>query len=208
MCSIDDNIIFLYENRKPIFKHISQNYLSGFKSGTDTDGNHQPNEFNENSCVICRRGFEKAPDQAKDTQGLANLIKFSEFHGRHELHAHLLHQNNKVRPDQVLVHNKCCSPFVDYKHLNKIGQGQASCNPKKQKLRSASGEFNWKENCFFCVGPVIFDDRHPDRNKDSRVVRTIPLRDDMLSKCCDCLDSCAKQVKGRLENCIAFWLQK
>lgn len=48
---------------------------------------------------------------------------------------------------------------------------------------------------------AIFDDRHPDRNKDSRVVRTIPLRDDMLSKCRG-LDSWAKQVKGRLENCI------
>ena len=79
---------------------------------------------------------------------------------------------------------------------------EIKCSPKKQKLRSASGEFNWKENCFFCESPVIFDDRHPDRNKDSRVVRTIPLRDDMLSKCRNRLDSWAKQVKGRLENCI------
>ena len=99
------------------------------------DENHQSNEFNENSCVICRRGFEKASGQVKDTQGLANLIKFSELHSRHELHAHLLHQNNKVPPDQVLVHNKFCGPFVDYKRLNKLDQGQASCSPKKQKLQ-------------------------------------------------------------------------
>ena len=59
-----------------------------------------------------------------------------------------------------------------------------------------------KKNCFFCESPVIFDYKHPDRNKDSRVVRTIPLRDDMLSKCCGRLDSCAKQIKNRLENCI------
>ena len=136
------------KSRKPILKHISHNCLSGFKLGTDMGGNHQPNEFNENACLICRRGFEKPSDQVKVIRGLANLIKFSEFHGRHELHAYLLHQRNKVPPGQVLVHDKCGGPFVDYKPLNKVDQGQASYKPKKQKLRSASGEFNWKENCY------------------------------------------------------------
>ena len=183
------------KSRKPILKHISHNYLSGFKCGTDMDGNHQPNEFNENASVICRRGFENASDQVRVTRGLANLIKFSELHSRHELHAYLLHQSNKFPPGQVLVHNKCRGPFVDYKRLNKADQGQAPCSPKTQKLRSVSGEFNWKENCFFCESSVVFDNRHPDRNKDARVGRTIPLRDDMLSKCRDRLDSWGKQVK-------------
>ena len=130
------------------------------------------------------------------------MIKFSELHGRRELHAHLLHESNKFSPGQILVHDKCRGMFGDYKRLNEVDQGQASCSPKKQKLRSASGEFNWKENCFFYESLKIFDDRHPDRNKDSRVVRTIPLHDNILSKCHDCLDSWEKQVKGRLENCI------
>ena len=73
------------------------------------------------------------------------MIKFSELHGRRELHAYLLHESNKFSPGQVLVHDKCRGLFGDYKRLNEVDQGQASCSPKKQKLRSASGEFNWKE---------------------------------------------------------------
>ena len=84
------------------------------------DGNHQPNEFNENACVICRRGFKKASDQVKVNRGLANLIKHSELHGRRELDAYLLRQSNKIPPGQVLVHDKYCGPFVDYKRLNKV----------------------------------------------------------------------------------------
>ena len=67
--------------RKQIFKHISHNYLSGFKCGTNMDGYHQSNKFNGNACVISRRGFEKASDQVKVIPGLRNLIK---------LHANLL----------------------------------------------------------------------------------------------------------------------
>ena len=100
------------------------------------------------------------------------------------------------------MHYKCHGPFVDYKRLNKVDQDQASSSPKKQKLCSASSEYNWKENFSFCKSPVISDGRHLDRNKDSQVVRKIPQLDSMLSKSRDCLDSWAKQVKGRLENCI------
>ena len=52
----------------------------------------------------------------------------------------------------------------------KVDQGQALRSPKKQKLCSASGEFNCKMNCFFWESPVIFYDRYTDRNKDSRIV--------------------------------------
>ena len=180
------------KSRKPILQYISQNYLSSIKPCADMDGNPQPNEFHENVCVICRKGFEKAPDRVKVTRGLPNLTKFSELHGLQELNAYLFHLRNKVPPGQALVHDKCCGPFVDYKRLNKVDQGEASCSPKKQKLHSPSGEFNWKVDCFFSKSPAIFDDRHPDQNKDSWVPRTIPLRDDMLSKYRDRLDSCKK----------------
>ena len=92
-------------------------------------------------------------------------------------------------------------PQISKNWLN-TSLGQALCNPKKQKVHSPSGEFNWKENCFFRKSPVIFDDKHPDRNKESRIVRTISLHDNMLSKCRDRLNSWVKRVKGHLENCI------
>ena len=76
-------------------------------------------------------GLRKASDQVKVTRGLANLIKFSELHGRHELHAYLVHQRNKAPLSQVLVHDKCCDPFVDHKRLNQVDQGQALYSPKK-----------------------------------------------------------------------------
>ena len=156
---------FCMKSKKPILKHISHNYLSGIKSCTDMDGNHQSNKFSENASVICRKGFEKVSDRVKVKRGLANMIRFSELQGRHELNAYLFHLRNKVPPGQFLVQDKCRGPFMDYKRLNKVDQGQASCNPKKQKLR-IKREFNWKGNCFFSDSPM-FDDRHPDQNKDS-----------------------------------------
>ena len=47
------------KSRKPVLKLNSHNYLSGFESGTDMDGNNGPNEFNENACVIVEKGLKK-----------------------------------------------------------------------------------------------------------------------------------------------------
>lgn len=43
--------------------------------------------------------------------------------------------------------------------------------------------FIWNENCFFCTYSVLFEKRHPDRNKDLLIVRTLSFRYDMLLKC-------------------------
>ena len=50
---------FCMKSRKPVLKLNSHNYLSGFESGTDMDGNNGPNEFNENACVNGEKGLKK-----------------------------------------------------------------------------------------------------------------------------------------------------
>ena len=154
--------------------------------------NHQSNEFNKNECVICRRGFEKPSDQVKVTRGLANLIKFSELHSRHEIHEYLLHQSNKVPPGQVLLRDECYSLFADYKRLNNINQGQALYSPKKEKLRSASGGLNSTKTMLYLMGDILIKIKIQELYEQFHCVTICSQRVmivSMLSECRDRLDS-------------------
>ena len=108
--------------------------------------------------------------------GLPNLIEYCRLRRNWALHSYLIQQNSSSPPGIVHVHPQCRRSFVDPKRLKALDEQPQTPSPKKQKLRSANDEFQWKVNCFLCGKVVLFDHKHPDRYNDSRIVRTIPFR--------------------------------
>ena len=168
-----------------------------------------PNEeslaFNENCCVICRAGFLAPGDATLVTRGLPNLIHFSEIRSQLGLHNYLRQRCSTTPCGKVLVHRECRRTFIDNKRSKRSSDEKETCSPKKHNLRSAREPFQWRENCFFCNNEVKDDRRHPER-VDSRIVRTLPFRDELLAKCHQREDTWGKEVHLRLESCIDLFL--
>ena len=148
-------------------------------------------EFDENSCVICRKEFQNASDAVQVTRGIPNRIKFSQLHGDDLLTDYLNRQYSKVPPGK-LVHGEYRRVYIDRKRLKRNTSDTQPATPKKQKLRGSVTPFDWKVNCVFCCEVV----------KLSRAARCIPLRQQILKRCEGRHDQWAYTVKARLNDCI------
>ena len=161
--------------------------------------------FNEEECVICQKGFSDQEPSTSVTRGVPNLLEWSKTRKDIALQNHLNAQLKKSPRGKVLVHSKCRGNYVDIKRKIQV-KGSASSEPpptpKRQKLRSSKAPFEWKKNCFFCNSKVVFDDRHPDRHKDSRAVQGKAESVNMIKEVrarCDARDDLhGKTVKKRL----------
>ena len=165
--------------------------------------------MDETKCVICQ---DNSADETLTSvsRGVENLIAWSNRRNDVPLETHLQIQNGKSPQGQVLVHPTCRRHYVDPKRQTSAKRPSSTkssvstlpSTPKRQKLRSALGTFNCKENCFFCDTKVIFDERHPDRYPGSRRVCGKKESVDMIHKVrvrCDARnDKLGSEVKRRL----------
>jgi hypothetical protein len=81
------------------------------------------------------------------------------------------------------------------------GPANGDDNRKCKTLRSASNDFDWKENCFICRQQALYDFRHPDRT-DIIMVESLELKGRMTQICIDRGDKLADEVSCRLRSCI------
>ena len=77
--------------------HMYVNIHVFMSQGTST-------EFDQNSCVICRKGFEVQVQRSTVTRGLPNLIEYCRLRRNWALHSYLIQQNSSSPPGIVYVH--------------------------------------------------------------------------------------------------------
>ena len=106
---------------------------------------------------MCRKGLEVQVQKSTVTWGLPNLIEYCRLRRNWALYSYLIQQNSSSPPGIVHVHPQCRTSFVDPKRLKALDEQLQTPSPKKQKLRSANDEFQWKVNCFLCGIDVLFD---------------------------------------------------
>ena len=114
----------------------------------------------EESCVICKLGFDNEKPVKVTKKGMLSLISYSEKRGKSELHTYLTECVSKTPIGTVLVHQDCRRDFTDSK------RGFCSSSedqPSAKRLRSSILPFNWKEDCMLCGRSVAVNSRQPDR---------------------------------------------
>ena len=70
-------------------------------------------EFDQNLCVICRKGFEVEVQKSTVTWGLPNLIEYCRLHRNWALHSYLIQQNSSSPLGILHIHPQCRRSFVD-----------------------------------------------------------------------------------------------
>ena len=154
-------------------------------------------DFQEDSCVICKQGFEKEQSVTVSKKGILNLISYSEKRGLSDLKSYFTERISTTPIGKVLVHTACRRDFTDTKRLH-CRDVEVPC---AKKLRSSLLPFSWKDDCMFCGKSAAVDTRHPERSPVCAVV-TLPFREKLL-ECCDKRgDSWAAEVQNRLHGCI------
>ena len=85
--------------------------------------------FDEEKCVLCRKGFSDDDKSTSVTKGMQNLIEWSQKRKDPVLENHLTTQKDKSPSGKVLVHSKCRREFVDPKRSIKVKRAASSEPP-------------------------------------------------------------------------------
>ena len=159
--------------------------------------NENVRTFGPENCVVCGLSFtdsveEKVTVRAK---GLATLIHYSFLHKDGDLMNYL-----ESEPEKVVVHIRCRNKYTKPRADVDRACDDSVQNPAK-RLRSSTEVFSFKTDCFLCGEFAVLDSRHPERNKQIHIAQTLGLRESILTKCDERLDTWALEVKGRLQQC-------
>jgi len=158
--------------------------------------------FDVDSCVICRVRFEsevfKEPLVTLTETGLNTLRTFCDMCGQSDL-SYYLSSNPRV----VVVHVACRKKFTDKRRVCNLAANTGACKKTctSKKLRSSAPSFNWKQHCFLCGEPAVFDKKHREKWAELRQVKSLEIRDNVLVTCGNRLDSWGLEVRCRLEMC-------
>ena len=155
--------------------------------------------FRDDQCVICTLGFENERSITVTEKGMSNLISYSEKRGKSDLHTYLTECISKSPIGTVLVNPNCRRDFTDPKRgLRRNADGPI---PSAKKMRSSFLPFTWKNTCMLCGRSAMPDSRHPERDP-VHIVRTLPIRSNLLDHCTKRGDLWAYEVQNRLSGCI------
>ena len=139
-------------------------------------------------CVICENPLESGASSSTLTEKGSSSINSASDARRDSIHA--------MSGDRV--HCECrrryCNPHQIAKDVKQeiSEQGPSSSRPV---LRSSETEFSFKTDCFFCGRPAKLGRK---RKYDVLQVKTIGLKDSVLSVCHERADSWSDTVKARI----------
>lgn len=149
-------------------------------------------EYSADRCVICLQEFEHSlPKVNVFEKGLANLIRISKERDMPRLNEYLL--DMRANNGKVSVHHQCRRKFTDTrKSMSNIS------HPKRLRSSSDAPKFDWKESCFLCSEKInkVLKQRNPFFR-----VRTLEIRDNLITRSKERNDEWGDQVLGRLLIC-------
>ena len=105
-------------------------------------------------------------------------------------------------PDIVKVHVTCRLKFTSkrrYDQQSTFATSGNDCAPPKT-LRSSVDTFDWKQHCFLCGKVALLDDQKGCK-KNIIFVRTLEIRETLLTECAGRTDDWSLDVLGRLHMC-------
>ena len=149
-------------------------------------------QYTEQRCVLCQGEFNSDNEPVSVTaRGLNTLLQFSSGKGDTELFDYLS-QSSVI----VNVHEDCRR---NYTRKRSVASSEPRPPPKKPLRSSHETVFDWKTNCLFCG--VLVDLKRERLGVQYSSVMTIEFKDNVLKTCEMRNDTCAIDVKARLNMC-------
>jgi hypothetical protein len=165
--------------------------------------------YHTNMCLICRCDLlTNSSDVAEVSRGLERLIEAGKEHKDSALVEYLL-----SKPSQVKVHNSCRRNYTSKRRLsqerNRVDCSTLEIIPPKSLRSSSSTTFCWRVHCFFC-GLECLDDvgEVAKPNMCIRRVKTVEIKDSILSQCEKRSDDWGFKVQGRLLTCCDLFAEE
>ena len=128
--------------------------------------NNTMNDFEEDSCVICRVQIDINAKRQLWSEvgevGLQSLLTYSELRRDNDLHDYLL-----SKPVSVKVHSDCRKRYTSKRRLEQqlmTSESPDRVVPKKLLRSSIPLPFSWKDHCVLCGQETVFDPKNPKAN--------------------------------------------
>ena len=196
---------FLFDVMKPSYNYSGTRFNSHFEKSSvryRCYGKLYAMSFNFNACIVC--GKDDADGLSNVQRGIQAVLDYTELYSvdrNHQLVNHLKTENAGVK-----IHRHCQKNLNRSLRKRKCSNECESNVPKK--TRKQTGEFTWKEHCFYRGGQCD-DVKHPDRKSAYRIVnedafhrnKSMSFRENLLGACNARKDEWAESVKCRLVNC-------
>ena len=141
-------------------------------------------------CAICKHPVDSG-DHSASTLYPKGSLAINEASNSRKDSIHTV-PGDKVHKD---CRRKYCNPDQIAKDT-KQEESTPSTSSDRHLLRSSEGGFSFATDCFFCGGPAKLGRKR--KKYDVLQVKTIGLKDTLLTTCCERADSWSDTVKARI----------
>ena len=156
--NVSNAMHFLFDVMKPSYNYSGTHFNSHFEKSSvqyRCYGKLYAMSFNFDTCIVC--GKDDADGLSNVQRGIQAVLDYTELYSvdlNHQLVNHLKTENAGVK-----IHRHCQKNLNRSLRKRKCSDEYESGLPKK--TRRQTGEFTWKEHCFYCGGQCD-DEKHPD----------------------------------------------